>query len=238
MDRKEKSALHKGHRTRLKQRYVKSGIESFQEHEILEMLLFFGIPFKDTNELAHELINEFGSLHNVLNAHPENLKKHKNMTGNSVILLKLVSDICKNNSLNQKSQPKKIKNIDDIKNLLKTKYYGIDREIVSLILLDNRNKFIDCMTLCEGSEYTSEVALGDIARIANTRNVSRIMLAHNHPNNTGVSSDDVIATRKTYLYLKGINIELCQNFVVTNNHVFCVNDVIDELEKKKSKLKI
>ncbi len=226
LEKQKKSALHKGHRDRIKQRYMKTGIEGFQEHEILEMLLFFGIPYKDTNDLAHELINRFGSLPEVLQASPESLKSFKNMSKNSVVLLKLVLDICKMYSEKQTKKPKKINSIADIKKLLCDKYYGIDREVVSLILLDSKNKIIDCLTLVEGSEFTSEVALGKITQIANSRGVAHIMLAHNHPDNKGVSTEDVTSMKKASFYLKGIGIKLLECFVVTDNKVIEVSKFI------------
>ncbi|KNZ41722.1 hypothetical protein [Acetobacterium bakii] len=53
---------HKGHGQRVKNRVIKEGIDSFEDHQILELLLFYCIPMKDTNELAHALIQAFGSL--------------------------------------------------------------------------------------------------------------------------------------------------------------------------------
>ena len=232
---KNKSALHKGHRTRMKQRYAKSGIESFQEHEILELLLFFAIPYKDTNALSHELINAFGSMTDVMNAPIQSLKSFKNMTDNAALLLNLVSDICKNYSPNKKSSDTKaIKaiNKNDIKKLLQNKYYGVDKEIVSLILLDNKNNVIDCMTICYGTEYTSEVILSNIVKIANSRNVSHIMIAHNHPDNAPVSTKDIVSSRKALFYLKGVGIELCENFVLTDNRVFEISKIANEMKPK------
>ena len=63
-----RSKLHEGHRKRLRERAMKGIEENFQEHEILELLLSFVIARKDTNDLAHQLINTFGSLNNVLEA--------------------------------------------------------------------------------------------------------------------------------------------------------------------------
>ena len=234
VEKKRKSALHKGHRERMKKRYLASGIEGFQEHEMLEFLLFFAIPFKDTNELAHDLINTFGSFNEVLLAPPEQLKSFKNMTRNAVILLKFVSNICKIYCENQNKPPKRVNSIEDIKTLLLNKYYGVNREVVSLILLDNKNKIIDCMSLKEGNEYTSEVMLGEITKIANARNVSHIMLAHNHPDGKAVSTDDIIATKKAVFFLKGVNIDLCDSFVLANERVISINKIIEESAKNNA----
>ena len=64
---------HGGHRDRLRERFIRDGLDGFEEHNILEMLLFYPIPQKDTNELAHALLDRFGSLESVFNATPEEL---------------------------------------------------------------------------------------------------------------------------------------------------------------------
>ena len=69
-----KENVHKGHRQRLKQRFIENGLNGFAEHEIIELLLYYAIPVRDVNEIAHNLINHFGSLQKVLNADYETLK--------------------------------------------------------------------------------------------------------------------------------------------------------------------
>lgn len=69
------NSIHSGHRQRLKERYMTSGFESFSDHEILELLLFYVIPRRDTNYIAHHLLDTFGSISKVLDASSEELKK-------------------------------------------------------------------------------------------------------------------------------------------------------------------
>ena len=64
-------SIHAGHRQRLKERFLRDGLDNFEEHQVLELLLFYGIPQRDTNEIAHALIEKFGSLSRVLEASPE-----------------------------------------------------------------------------------------------------------------------------------------------------------------------
>lgn len=71
---KRSSQLHAGHRSRVRQRFLTSGLESFQDHEVLELLLFYAVPRRDVNEMAHMLINRFGSLAGVLDAPEEELR--------------------------------------------------------------------------------------------------------------------------------------------------------------------
>ena len=92
MDAKGESAameqnVHDGHRLRVKQRFLAEGLEHYEHHQILEMLLFYGIPRKDTNELAHQLIRTFGSLSRVLEAPYEELVRVKGMSANAAVLV-------------------------------------------------------------------------------------------------------------------------------------------------------
>ena len=84
-------SLHKGHRQRLKARFQESGLDSFTDVQALELLLFYAIPQKDTNPIAHALLNRFGSLSRVLDADVEELKKVPNISDHAASLLRLVT---------------------------------------------------------------------------------------------------------------------------------------------------
>ncbi len=84
---KKPAGVHSGHRLRVKERFFKEGLDHFEPHQVLEMLLFFGVPMKDTNELAHTLLNSFGSLYKVLEASFEDLKQVKGVTDHVACLL-------------------------------------------------------------------------------------------------------------------------------------------------------
>ena len=93
MSEKRESALHTGHRQRVKNKFKEFGTDAFEEHELLEFLLFFGIPYKDTNELAHRLINKFGRFCEVFDANIEDLKDIEGMTDNAAVLIKALPGI-------------------------------------------------------------------------------------------------------------------------------------------------
>ena len=86
--------IHKGHRERLRRRFLNEGLSSFEAHNILELLLFYCIPQRDTNPLAHQLIQRFGSVSGVLEADVEQLKEIEYIGENAAILLRLVGEIC------------------------------------------------------------------------------------------------------------------------------------------------
>src|SRR5690554_7825953 len=87
--------MHTGHRDRVKNRFLNEGLDSFDQHQVLELLLFYSIPYKDTNELAHELINRYGSLAAILEADPFELQKVKGVGKNTAVLLSLLPQLCR-----------------------------------------------------------------------------------------------------------------------------------------------
>ena len=93
MEETKREHLHSVHRSRVKEQFAKSGMRDFQDHQVLEMLLFYAIPQRDTNDLAHMLINEFGSLAGVFDAPLESLEAVKGMGKSSATLIKMVPEI-------------------------------------------------------------------------------------------------------------------------------------------------
>ena len=85
--------IHDGHREKMRRRYMESGLEGFADHEALELLLFYAIPRRDTNPIAHALINRYESLSNVLNAPVEELASVEGIGENAAVLIRLVSQL-------------------------------------------------------------------------------------------------------------------------------------------------
>ncbi len=212
--------LHKEHRKRLKATYLKRGLDDFHDHNILELLLFFGIPYKDTNEIAHELINKFGSLSAVFDADIENLKSVKNMTENAAILLKLLPDVARIYNVDKLNESRKVYTTDNISEYLQKKYIGKSEEVVYLLLLDESKKIIDCISLGVGNKVASEVNISRIVKIANMRNITRVAIAHNHPDNTPVSSNDITSTQRIAFCIEKVGIKLIESYVVSGDKIY------------------
>ena len=92
-NKKDVKNIHSGHRQRMREKAYKNGFDSFEQHELLEMLLYATVPQKDTNPIAHNLINSFGSFHAVFEAPVEELMKVSGMTKTSAFLLKMIPEI-------------------------------------------------------------------------------------------------------------------------------------------------
>lgn len=215
----KKDNVHKGHRERLKNTYKATGLDSFPDHNVLELLLFFGIPYKDTNEISHDLISKFGSISNVFEADIDSLKSIHNMTENAAILINLIGNISRRYFINKSTKKESANNFENIKQFLLERYVGITEETVLLLLFDKNNNLVDCLKINEGYTKVSEVRIGKIVKIANLRNINKIVLCHNHPDNTKVSTNDIVSTRKLAYHLKSVDIKLLESYIVTDNTI-------------------
>ena len=86
-------SIHEGHRQRLKERYLREGLDHFEQHQVLELLLFYCVPRKDTNPIAHALLERFGSLSQVLEAPLPELMRIPGMGQSSAAFFSLVGDL-------------------------------------------------------------------------------------------------------------------------------------------------
>ena len=110
----ENKNIHEGHRKRVREQFIKAGnLNNLPDHKILELLLFYSTPRSDTNELAHNLINQFGSLNGVFDAPYESLLEVKGIGEHSAVLLKLVPEAVKRYLINKSAETKYIHSVDD-----------------------------------------------------------------------------------------------------------------------------
>ena len=125
---------HKDHRTRLKRRFLDEGLDNFEEHNVLELALFFAIPQRDTNELAHELIDRFGSLSGVLDASFDSLLEVDGIGEHAATFLKLLPEISRHYMLEKIPNKFNISNMEQIARYLVAKYAGETEEVAYLLL--------------------------------------------------------------------------------------------------------
>ena len=141
---------HDGHRERLKKRFLSSP-DSFEDHELLELILFYSIPRKDTNEIAHDLLNHFGSLKGVFDADFSELIKIKGIKENSATLIKLIPQISRAYLLDKVSDDNLYDRADKIGEYLTSLYVGETVETVYILLLDNSYHLLNTVKLIEGN---------------------------------------------------------------------------------------
>ncbi len=212
---KNEKNLHEGHRSRLKNRFLESGLDSFEPHNILELLLFYSIPRKDTNGVAHELIERFGSLSGVFDASVENLIKVDYITENSAALIKMIPAISRAYLVDKMTSTKKFDNVETLKEYLLRLFYGEKNECVYVLFLTNGFELISAEKLHEGSVNSTHLSTRKLLEQVIKTNASMIILAHNHPKGAVVPSmEDIETTSKIHEMLKTINVDLVEHFIV------------------------
>ena len=218
-EEKRKAELHKGHRERLRKQFLKSGVtKDIPEHQLLEFLLFYCIPRKDTNELAHELLDAFGgSLVSVFDASPEELMKVNGVGENTAALIKFIMPLAKR-YLNESSNTKNfLKNTSQIIGYVLPKFYSEMEEVSYLLCLDGRGKVLDCPKLAEGDAISVSVSLRKIAETAIKAGATAVVLAHNHPKGFPLPSEnDIKFTSQVGTFLRALNIRLIDHVIVGN----------------------
>ena len=189
--------MHENHRDRLKNRFLTENLDTFEPHNVLELLLFYSIPQKDTNETAHRLIERFGSLSDVLDAPFEELIQVPGIKEHSATLLKLIPALSRRYMLDKHHGDEPLSSTEKIGQYFVDKYFGINVETVYLLLLDNKFDVIDCVKIHEGSVSSAAITLRRLVELALYRRASMVVLAHNHPSGVPIpSSEDIYTTRE------------------------------------------
>ena len=211
-------STHDGHRLRLKQRFLEEGLDNFNEINVLELLLFYSIPRKDTNEIAHRLLNEFGSLEGVLDANTSDLVKVAGISDNSAVFLSLISAVGRYYLVKKSDIEGPIEYPDQYCAVLAPKFVGRRNEMVYVLCLDAKNKMICCRLVGEGTINSANVSARKIAEIALSVNATTIVLAHNHPSGLAIPShEDIVATKHVAHALQAMDILLLDHVVVADN---------------------
>ena len=208
-------SIHKGHRERLKQRFLEEGLDNFSDIQVLELLLFFAIPVKDTNPLAHALLDHFGSLSQVLEADVEELKKVPGIKDHAAILLALVTQLCRYYQVNSSQQTQILTTLEDCGRFLVPRFFGRTRETVFLLCLDAKCKVLCCKEIGEGSINSASISVRKVVETALAANATTVVLAHNHPSGIAVpSNEDIHTTQRIAAALYAVEIHLADHIVV------------------------
>lgn len=210
-------AMHDGHRQRLKDLFVKEGLDNFNELQVLELLLFYCIPRQDTNPVAHRLLERFGRLSQVLEAPVAELQKVEGMGPNAATFLHLVTQVGRYYLINRAMDQKILATIEECGKFLVPYFYGRRNETVFLLSLDAKCKLLSCKEIGEGSVNSAGVPVRRIVETALAANATTVVLAHNHPSGLALpSSEDVQTTLRLAAALDTVDITLADHIVVAD----------------------
>jgi len=223
--REGEGTMHEGHRERLKDRFLSEGIDSFNQHQVLEMLLFFTIPRKDTNPLAHELMERYGSLSGVLEADPSDLAKVPGIGRNTAMLLSFIPSLCRR-YMNDKWRDKpQLSSSAKAGAYAESLFHGRQYEAFYVICLDAQNRVNYAALVHEGTIDSAAVYPRLIVETALRHQASSIILAHNHPGGSlQPSAADLDATKKIISACDAISIRVMDHIIVAGANHFSFAD--------------
>ena len=208
-------SVHKGHRERLKARFLETGLDSFTDVQALELLLFYAIPQKDTNPIAHALLDRFGSLSQVLDAPLEALKKVPGISDHSASLLRLVTELARFYQVDSAQRTEVLTSLDACGRYLVPRFFGRKVETVFLLCLDAKCKVLCCREIGEGSVNAASISVRKVVEAALSANATTVVLAHNHPSGVALpSAADVQTTRRIAAALSAVEVKLIDHIVV------------------------
>ena len=216
--------IHDGHRRRLKQEFL-ARPDIFPDHKVLELLLFYANPRSDTNPLAHELMDHFGSLAGVLDATPEELQKVKGVGEHAAVLFKVAKELS-GRYLTVRTQVDDIaRNARDYYALLRPYFFGARNEMLCLLCLDGKHKVLGIRKLGEGNVNAVNVTTRLIAEAALSLNAAAVVLAHNHVSGIAFPSDDDIATTNSLAaILSNLGVALVDHLIFVDDDMVSLLD--------------
>lgn len=206
---------HVNHRSRLKNRFLAEGLTNFDDHLILELLLFYSIARRDTNGIAHDLLKNFKSLAGVFDADIHELEACDGIGENSAVLIKMIPQLARAYMMSKCTSCQNFNAIDKIGEYLVNYYIGCIYEKVLLIMLNNNMEMISCEPISEGSVNSANFPVRIVVDKCVKRNAACFIIAHNHPGGSTMPSDEDLELTKMLLDIfEKLNIPLIEHIIV------------------------
>jgi DNA repair protein RadC len=210
-----------GHRKRLREKFIKSGLTGFADYEVVELLLSLGTPRKDCKPLAKEAIKKFKTLRGVLSASMEELQQIKGIGSHSAFGIKLMQDVAREYLKEQIIDKPVFQSSQEIFDYLYHSMRDLKKEVFKVIYLTSQNQIIDTSDLFEGTVNSAAVVPRQIVEQALAHNAAALIFAHNHP--TGVcepSKSDKDITRDLVFAAGTVQIKILDHLIIGNNRYY------------------
>ena len=209
---------HSGHRERKRRQFRDHGIDAFADHEVLELLLYYAVPRRDTNPIAHALMDRFGSLNAVLSAPVEELERVPGMGANAALLLKLVPQVYRRARASITQNEVILDTTERIGEFFVEQFVAQTSEVMYQLCLDAKGRMLSCRKVCEGDASSVGLNLRKIVENALLCNAVMVALAHNHPSGVALPShEDKIATLQVKEALESVHVRLADHIIVADD---------------------
>jgi DNA repair protein RadC len=225
--------IHSGRRKKLRQRFIKDGLGTFNECEVIEFALGFGMPRIDTNPIAHRLLNKFGSLASVVDANPKDLMEVAGLGENSAVFISFVKQFAIYLASN-KLQSVQINSIADAIKYLYPIMSGYTTEVFVLLCLNKSNKilFLDTVTNKELDKVDINIR-EVVSQILRTKTAA-VIIAHNHlTDDSSPSVADIKLTQKIMSICCSLNVDFIDHIIFAASGMFSFSEkgIIDEFKQ-------
>lgn len=218
--------VHEGHRQRIKDRYAETGLEGFNDLTALEFLLFYAVPRKDTHELAHELMDRFGSFTGVLEADMDELRSVNGIGDNAAMLLSLIPQISRRYMERKTLPQRQIKNSTDAAQFFVSKFAYEYNEVAYAMFLDSRHCIICTKQMSRGVVNGLELSVRSLVEACLKLHAQSVIIAHNHPNaDIEPSSEDEYFTVSLKKALFLVDIDLLDHIIVSGNEYLSLKSI-------------
>ena len=214
----DKISSPQGHYSRLRQRFLSTGIDGFLDYEVVELLLKLADNRRDQKITAKLLLNTFKSLRGVLEASPEQLKKIKGIGDANIFGLKLVQSVARRYLKEQIIGENYIQSSENVLDYLRHNLRDRGREVFLVVLLNGRNQVLDIVELFEGTLTTSAVYPREVIKLILEKDAAAVIFVHNHPSgNPNPSKDDQNLTKKLKASCSTIDVQLHDHLIIAGN---------------------
>ena len=208
--------IHDGHRARKRAQYLRHGLDSFADHEVLELLLFYAIPRRDVNDLAHTLLATFGSLENVFAASHEELRAIPGLGEGAATLLRLIPDLQRR--LRRQGKRERVYNTPEKVGGYLLRVLGDERqEQLYMLCLDGKGKLLGEKVLSTGDGVSTALPQRQVVNFALSCGAVAVVLGHNHPSGVALpSEEDRVSTLQVEEILRSVDVRLLDHIVVAD----------------------
>lgn len=210
-----------GHRQRLRTRFLQSGLAALEDHEVLELLLTYAIPRRDVKPVARALLDHFGSLAGVLDAHADQLREVDGIGDTAAVLLHLVPPLTRRYLRDRWGHRPKIATLGELGDYVADELADRTHEVFLLVGLAHDRSVIQAVTLHEGTIGSAPVYPRLVVEAALRMKAASVALAHNHPGGVAKPSDDDIAITRTLVgVFRTLEIPVVDHVIVAGPRVF------------------
>lgn len=216
-DDKSDAKEHVHHRSRMRARMIRQGFDSLEPHEALEILLYYVVPRRDVNPLAHRLIRTFGGYHRVFEASIDELKKVDGVGDQVALFLYTLGEHerrCDRSRVQMMGKTIELDTVERMADYLRPQFKGLRQEMAVLLCLDARRRPISCDILGSGAVSATEVSVHSINVLAVRHHADMVVLAHNHPRGPATPSEaDIQTTHQLRTLLRGVGVILIEHLI-------------------------